>query len=894
MAEVKIKVNIDGKESISTIDELNKSLDQFKKNTDGLEEGSKEVEDFNKSIEDLQKTLSDGLALDLDTDQLNSRLTEVSTDLSNLTNQKFDIKVDVPEKTINSVAGLRKEYQRLTAELENTDPQSAKYKQLESQLKDVAIRSADAKNRIDEFNEGIKVRTGSPIEQFRNSLALTKEGLLNLDFGKVGTGLSGLGGAAKATIGPLNLFKAALISTGVGALVVGLGLLIANFEELEQAIFGVSSEDKKNLQLAEDRVSLEKEKLDSISRQENSLKLQGKSEQEILELKINQTNETINATKAQLEQQKILTKLQIENTKRNREILQGIIETTRKPVEDIIGAIDTLVQFFDKDAPSLLEKYRKSSKEAFGFFDPEETKKEGEETEAELQKTIETLTNQRDGYRISVNNINKQSTEERLKEEEKYRTELEKLNDKYLTTESERITKQYDAELSKIKEVGEEEVKLRAAIIARRDEELKNLDFAAKDKAAKDAIELRKLRAQNLDEIRKIELDSLQLETDIKLRNTKLTETERNIIIEDAAKKRAEINQKFLDEETKKVEEEVNKQADIIKAQREDIIGERVEVGLFGTLDKLKENFQKEKDLAKKQFDDLKAINDQIINDENRSDEDKEAARQNNLKLQKDYNDKLYEIDEEGSIARTELVTEEIQKRAGQINEALNIVASLSNAQLDSEKERLDEVAALQDADFERRRAGIEEANLSDEERTKKLKELDAIQLDAKNKLEAQKIALEKKAIKREALFALASISLSAAESIAAAVKANKTAPDPITFALGIAANLAAVFIAIKKARDAFKDANKAASSLGGSAGGDVPLPSAPSGAGGGAQQFTPTGFQPTGVNPAQGGGAGAQDQPTQPQQFVSVVEIERVRNSVNVIETQNTISGGG
>jgi hypothetical protein len=34
MSDIRIKVIVDGQESIQTIDELNKSLDSFKKNTD--------------------------------------------------------------------------------------------------------------------------------------------------------------------------------------------------------------------------------------------------------------------------------------------------------------------------------------------------------------------------------------------------------------------------------------------------------------------------------------------------------------------------------------------------------------------------------------------------------------------------------------------------------------------------------------------------------------------------------------------------------------------------------------------------------------------------------------------------------------------------------------------
>ena len=86
--------------------------------------------------------------------------------------------------------------------------------------------------------------------------------------------------------------RGAIIATGIGALVVLVGELIANFDKLKGAINGVSSEQKDLLQAQKEGVELSKEKLDAISEQENILKLQGKSEREILNLKIEQIKAT--------------------------------------------------------------------------------------------------------------------------------------------------------------------------------------------------------------------------------------------------------------------------------------------------------------------------------------------------------------------------------------------------------------------------------------------------------------------------------------------------------------------------------------------------------------------------------------------------------------------------
>jgi len=895
MSEIKIKVKIDGQESIQTIDELNKSLDEFKKNTEGLDEGSKEVDDFNKSIEELQKTLEQGLALDLDAEQFQKTLDNVSSDLTNITGQEYDIKVEVPENTIKSFGALKKEAQALRIELENTDPQSAKYGELESRLRDVSIRAAESKNRIDEFNEGIKISTGSPLEQFRNSLNLTKEGILNLDFDKAKAGFAGIGTSVKGLLPPLNSLKGAIIATGIGALIVAVGLLIANFDELKAAIFGVSDADKANLKTAEDRVKLEQEKLDSISDQENTLRLQGKTEKEILELKIAQTNELIAAQEAQIEAQKEIKKQQIETAERNRQILVGILNFINIPLRVLLEGVDKVVQFFDKDAPSLVEGFNdliNTGLDKVGIFDADETRKEAEETEKELEKSLTKLKNQRDGYLLSTNKSEQDARKKNKDEQEKYLKELERLNDKYLATEEERINKKYDEELSKIKLVGEAEVKLREAIIARRSEELKGLQDNRLDKERKTQLEILKLKADTNDELRRLELEQIDFETQIKLRDSKLTEDEKTLILLQAEEQRKGIREKFLNEETSAVTAEIDKQAAILKDRRDRIFQNlQSGIGILGNLDRLKEVFDEEKKLAEKQFNDLKAINDKIIADENASEEDKDAARKRNLELEKEYQKSLTQINEEEAELREEILLNEINTRAAQVQQAIDIVATISSTQLDAERSRLEQSQTLLDADYARRKELIEN-NIQDEgQRKAALDNLDKEVAANQLALDKQRIDLQKKQIKRERNFALAQIALESAKGIATALAASDKS-NPISFALTLAANLAAVIATISKARNALKEADASAAALGaGGGGGSISLPS---GAGPGAQQFAPTGFQPTGVNPAQGGAAGAQTQPTQPQQFVSVVEIERVRNSVNVAETSNTIFGGG
>ena len=115
-----------------------------------------------------------------------------------------------------------------------------------------------------------------------------------------------------------SFFTKTLIATGIGAIIVGVGLLIANFDKIKDLVNGVSGEQTKQLQRQQELVSAEEDKLKSISAQENILKQQGKSEKDILKLKIDQTKTTIAALEAQLLTQKEIRASQISAAKRNK------------------------------------------------------------------------------------------------------------------------------------------------------------------------------------------------------------------------------------------------------------------------------------------------------------------------------------------------------------------------------------------------------------------------------------------------------------------------------------------------------------------------------------------------------------------------------------------------
>ena len=142
--------------------------------------------------------------------------------------------------------------------------------------------------------------------------------------------------------------KTALVATGIGAFVVLLGTVVAYWDEIISAVDGVSVAQKDLLETQEASTAEQQRQLDAVSQQENILKLQGKTEREILELKMKETNEVITALEAQVETQKKVKDAQVAAAARNQMILQGFVRFLTIPITLLLGAVDALTLGLEK------------------------------------------------------------------------------------------------------------------------------------------------------------------------------------------------------------------------------------------------------------------------------------------------------------------------------------------------------------------------------------------------------------------------------------------------------------------------------------------------------------------------------------------------------------------
>jgi hypothetical protein len=268
---------------------------------------------------------------------------------------------------------------------------------------------AELKNKVDSLNDSSKSLKGSGFEMLKQGFGQIREGLMNLDFDKVKTGLTGMGSGftsmATTAKAAFTGIKGAIAATGIGLLVIALGTIYAYWDDIKGVVSGLTSEQKKLNAEAEKNVKIAQDNLGLISEQENILKLQGKSEKEILNMKIAATAEAIQETKIKLNQQKATRDAQIDAAKRNKAILEGAIKFVSAPLMLLLKGIDIAGKAFGEDF-GLAEGFTGSI--AGLVFDPDEVAADVDASILETEKGLRALENASAGHKLAINNIDKE------------------------------------------------------------------------------------------------------------------------------------------------------------------------------------------------------------------------------------------------------------------------------------------------------------------------------------------------------------------------------------------------------------------------------------------------------------------------------------------------------
>ena len=597
--------------------------------------------------------------------------------------------------------------------------------------------------------------------------------LANQITGQGATKLFLLSAAQKASAFATNLganalksFRGALAASGVGLLVVALGTVVAYWDDIKAAISGVSDEQEAlNAKAAAD-VTAQQNKLDAIGNQENILRLQGKTEEDILRLKIAQTDEVIAATEQSIKQQEITLAAQLEAEKRNKNILQGLLSITNTVLQSLIDGIDLVAE---KLTGEKLIDFNIAESLASLVFDPEEVEAEGRASIAEAQKQLETLKNQRAGFQLSIQQANKDAAT------------------KNRDAANDAATKNRDAANDAAKKEKEDRDKAR--------EELRK----AEEEAFKNTLtEQERLLNENNEKV--IELERNFREARFKAGSQEAITAEKQLgdaiaqIRAEEAKKLAELDQKDLQESQDKALQAAKASADATLQQQIEALQKQQEIELTNA-DQLGKD---KKEITERYGKEIAALNEQLAQSEFNTkvntlkaleiiegssldrrielinleaDKRREEARKN-IKDAEELSAALELINAETNAAIREenkkTAQEQVDNFFNITNEVADIIGGLAELQKEQSENRITEIQAQSEAE-------LEAINSSTDSEIDKQRKREALELRTNRAIAAEKI----KQAKLEKAISLFDIAINTAAAVSKAV-----AQSPLTFGL--------------------------------------------------------------------------------------------------------------
>jgi len=325
----------------------------------------------------------------------------------------FDITVNGVERTITSFKDLKK----ATKDLRDEQlVMSQKFGDTSVEATNAGKKIAELQDKIEDLNDSSKSLKGTGFEMLKQGFGQVREGLMNLDFDKVKTGLtamsSGFMSMGKAAMTSLQGIKGAIAATGIGLLVIALGVIYAYWDDIKGLVDGLTPELKKQNELAAERVKLADKALEDAQLEENSLRLQGKTEKEILLIKEANLKKAIEARISAIKTAEETKQSQIDAAQRNKDILQGLIAFTNAPITLLLKAIDLAGKAFGKDF-GLAEAFTGGLAKL--AFDPDKVKADTAAEIAANQLKLKQLESQLAGNSLAIRAIDTKTAEDKKK-----------------------------------------------------------------------------------------------------------------------------------------------------------------------------------------------------------------------------------------------------------------------------------------------------------------------------------------------------------------------------------------------------------------------------------------------------------------------------------------------
>jgi hypothetical protein len=383
---------------------------------------------------------------------------------------------------------LKQQYKEAVAELQKM---VSAYGDMSEQAVDAAKKAAELKDQIEDTNDLMKSFKGegafiamnkamsavaSGFSAVEGGLALigvegeaVQETMLKVQAAMaLAQGLEGLEDAGRAfkNLGvtaknALSGIKSGVAATGIGLLLIAVGTLVAYWDDIKEAVSGISEEQKQLNKLSQQNAVIAKETYDSFQLQENSLRLQGKTEKQILQLKIDKLNASIKTAEVDLKRLEETAKLEIEAAARNQNILKMIIrggvELAALGTRLLVAPIDLVLKTanlvseklgfgtitalnLNAEITKINEMYSEVGSKF--FFDPAAVKADSDATIKTAKQGIAQMKSDRDGLLLQLKQQDQQGAQDRVNTE------------KVAAQEQIDITRQMEEETNRLMEEG--------------------------------------------------------------------------------------------------------------------------------------------------------------------------------------------------------------------------------------------------------------------------------------------------------------------------------------------------------------------------------------------------------------------------------------------------------
>ena len=356
----------------------------------------------------------------------------VSTNATTVLNQT----AVAAENTATGFKSAKAELRALTQQLQQMDKTSEEFKK-------ASARAAELKDNIGDLSAEINANAGNAFEGLSNNVGLFGSRLMDLDLAGAGQALKNMGTnvskidfkTLQKEVGGLvsgfaSLAKA-IISNPILLLAGAVALVVANFDELiklfpsvESGLSGINEQERESLAISKAKADASQKAYENIDKQTNILRLQGKSEKDILNIKIKALETAIADRKAQLAITEKQAITQVQTAKRNREILEGIIRFLTAPIQILLSAVDAIAATIGQDS-NLAEGFTDLA--AGLLIDPTELEAELNKTIEENKAAIATMENDYAGLKLSVKKMDEDAAKEKKAADKKAQDDREQL-----------------------------------------------------------------------------------------------------------------------------------------------------------------------------------------------------------------------------------------------------------------------------------------------------------------------------------------------------------------------------------------------------------------------------------------------------------------------------------